>query len=60
MTGVQTCALPIFIEMKSQIRDFNNEWVRKEFIENYKSNLRNNIKNTVKIEFNIKAIDYKK
>lgn len=48
------------IEMKSQIRDFNNEWVRKEFIENYKSNLRNNIKNTVKIEFNIKAIDYKK
>ena len=47
-------------EMKSQIRDYTNEWVRKEFIENYERNIRYEVKKTVSIDFNIKTIDYKK
>ena len=54
-------ALKITIsEMKSQIKDYTNEWVRKEFIENYEDNKKKQVKKTVSIEFNIKAIDYKK
>ena len=38
-------ALKITIsEMKSQIKDYNNEWVRKEFIENYERNVKQQVK----------------
>jgi hypothetical protein len=47
-------------EMKSQIKDYTNEWVRKEFIENYELNVKQQVKKIISIDFNIKAIDYKK